>query len=303
MKDIVIKSNETNLNSITNEKKWIKMCPKCEKEQTYKSEKLLNRAINKNSPCLSCSLIGKKVSQETREKLRKIFTGFKHTEEAKRKISISSKNMSKETRNKISIKNKGRISPQLGKPRSEETKLKISNSLRNLPDEIKQKIIDGNKNRGCSEETKLKMRLTAQNRPAETKLKIIENIKNRKVSYETRRKMRISAINRIQKAKFYGGQLTPSFNIEACKYFDELNNEKGWNLQHAMNGGEYHIKELGYWPDAYDKEKNIVVEYDEPHHYWGMRKEKDMNRLNEIKNYLGCRFLRYNKQSNKLEEC
>jgi hypothetical protein len=45
------------------------------------------------------------------------------------------------------------------------------------------------------------------------------------------------------------------------------------------------------------------VEYDEPHHYWGMRKEKDMNRLNEIKNHLGCRFLRYNKQLNKLEEC
>lgn len=38
-----------------------------------------------------------------------------------------------------------------------------------------------------------------------------------------------------------------------------------WNLRHAENGGE--IIKFGYFLDAYDEEKNIVVEYDEPRHY------------------------------------
>jgi hypothetical protein len=33
-----------------------------------------------------------------------------------------------------------------------------------------------------------------------------------------------------------------------------------------LNGGE--LRCLGYWMDAYDKNKNIVVEYDEPYHRW-----------------------------------
>ena len=61
----------------------------------------------------------------------------------------------------------------------------------------------------------------------------------------------------VRKLKSVGSHFTTMFNIRGCKYFDKLNKERDWNLQHAMNGGE--IKMIGYWLDAYDKQKNIIV--------------------------------------------
>ncbi len=80
---------------------------------------------------------------------------------------------------------------------------------------------------------------------------------------------------------------------------DLLNNVYGWNLQHAENGNEYHIKELGYWLDGYDKEKNIVVEYDEPKHKY-YDKQKDIKRQQNIIQFLKCEFWRYNEKEDKL---
>ena len=87
-----------------------------------------------------------------------------------------------------------------------------------------------------------------------------------------------------------------------CKYFDKLNKQKNWQLQHGLNGGEFYIKELGYYVDAYDKNKNIIVEYDEPYHDSQHRYEKDLERAKEIKNYLKCRFLRYKESKGLLYE-
>lgn len=65
-------------------------------------------------------------------------------------------------------------------------------------------------------------------------------------------------------------------------------------IQHALNGGEYHVKELGYWVDGYDRENNIVYEWDEKHHYdvYGNLLERDLNRQKEIEDYLKCRVIR-----------
>lgn len=65
-------------------------------------------------------------------------------------------------------------------------------------------------------------------------------------------------------------------------------------FQHAENGGEYHIKKLGYWVDGYDKEKNIVIEIDEKHHFNsdGTYKKRDIVRQKEIKDFLNCKFIR-----------
>ena len=55
----------------------------------------------------------------------------------------------------------------------------------------------------------------------------------------------------------------------------------GWTIQHAENGGEFYTG-IGYWLDAYDKEKNIALEYDEPKHYIDIKnnilREKDIKR-------------------------
>jgi hypothetical protein len=122
------------------------------------------------------------------------------------------------------------------------------------------------------------------------------------LSVETKRKMRLAAIKNLIKQKIFVNKLGPRFNIKACKYFDELNKTNGWSLIHALNGGEYYIKELGYWIDAYDKNKNIVVEYDEKHHSSSKQKEKDLKRMTEIIKYLHCEFLRYNESKKELKE-
>jgi len=97
-------------------------------------------------------------------------SGYKHTEEAKRKIGLASsgKIVSKETRRKASESNKGKHSHLFGRPVSEETRLKISisntgkphYSLRGIPrpDEVRRKISEKQKGRVFSEEQKQHMR-------------------------------------------------------------------------------------------------------------------------------------------------
>jgi hypothetical protein len=116
---------------------------------------------------------------------------------------------------------------------------------------------------------------------------------------ESKSKMRKSTIKYIQEAK---GKCVPRYNINACIYFNKLAKEKNWNLSHAENGGEFHIKELGYFVDAYDLEKNIVVEFDESKHYNSdnILLEKDLIRQEEIINTLKCKFYRYNSKIDKL---
>lgn len=64
------------------------------------------------------------------------------------------------------------------------------------------------------------------------------------------------------------------------------------DLQHAENGGEYRIS--GYAVDGYSKEKNIVFEYDERHHFRpdGSLCLADVVRQQHIENELKCRFIR-----------
>jgi ribosomal protein S27E len=96
------------------------------------------------------------------------------------------------------------------------------------------------------------------------------------------------------------GYILTNYNPNACKYFDKLSKEKKWNLQHAENGGEVVVN--GYFLDAYDKDRNIVVEYDEPNHFLGGKlKQKDVDRMNEIKQTMGCTFYRYDERTKKIK--
>ena len=90
------------------------------------------------------------------------------------------------------------------------------------------------------------------------------------------------------------GQAFPFYNSNACRVIEEYGKMFEYNFQHAENGGEYHIKELGYFVDGYDKDKNVVIEVDEEHHFDidGNLLEKDKNRQQEIENYLDCKFIR-----------
>lgn len=103
---------------------------------------------------------------------------------------------------------------------------------------------------------------------------------------ETKRKMRLSHINRIIKIN---GYIYPNHNPASIVIIEEYGKQNGYNFQHAENGGEFHIKELGYWVDGYDKDKNVVIEYYEKLH--NRTKEQDKLRKQEIIKYLNCTFI------------
>jgi len=198
-------------------------------------------------------------------------TGLHHREETKLKIKESVlKSITPETLNKISKANKGRVSPtkglsweqQMGKEKSEERKnrskvlLERNNPMYDL--DVRQKVADANT--------------------------------GKKLSINTIKKIRLSVLKDLENKN---GILYPNYNFNGCKYFNELMEQTGTYIQHAENDGEYHIKELGYWVDGYDKENNIVYEYDEKEHFVnGKLKEKDVRRQKEIEDFLSCKFIR-----------
>jgi hypothetical protein len=101
-----------------------------------------------------------------------------------------------------------------------------------------------------------------------------------------RNKIRLSVIKDLESKH---GQIHPNYNKNACKIIEQYGKQTGYNFQHAENGGEFYLKELGYWVDGYDKEKNVVVEYYEKRHKKTII--KDEYRKNDIINFLHCKFI------------
>lgn len=128
--------------------------------------------------------------------------------------------------------------------------------------------------------------------------KISKANKGKVVSEETKRKQRIAYIKFLEKR---GGKVRPNFNPKACEYFKNLNEIGGFNGRHALNGGEFYLKSDGYFLDFYDQEHNLVIEWDEPRHYYsdGTLKTKDLIRQNNIIKALGCDFYRYSERTGK----
>jgi len=109
-------------------------------------------------------------------------------------------------------------------------------------------------------------------------------------SPETKKKQRIGAINYIE--SLYG-QSVPRYNKSSIKLIEEYGKKYGYKFQHAENGGEVYLKELGYFLDAYDKDKNVVLEVDEDRHFRsGKLKNSDVIRQSEIERNLKCKFIR-----------
>lgn len=130
---------------------------------------------------------------------------------------------------------------------------------------------------------------------------IISIWKGKNLPEDMKEKIRISTIKYIESLPNYNGTKA-RYSHKACEYINKLNNEKHWNLQHAENGGEISI--CGYFVDGYDKDLNIVFEYDEGYHYQdkenNILKDKDIKRQQNIINKLNCEFWRYNEYLNLL---
>lgn len=116
---------------------------------------------------------------------------------------------------------------------------------------------------------------------------------------ETRQQMSECRAEMLRERFGKVGQLSPWYNKDACKLFDQLNEERGWNGQHAENGGEFYIG--GYWLDYYEPKQNIVIEYDEHRHKIPSIAEKDVIKQDYVVEQLKCRFYRIDAESPTLE--
>jgi hypothetical protein len=110
------------------------------------------------------------------------------------------------------------------------------------------------------------------------------------ISEKTKDKIRSIFVEKLKKTN---KSFHPPYNKKACEYFNMMMEESDFFIQHAENFGEFHIKELGYWVDGYDKENNIVYEWDEKEHFRSNKIiEKDKKRQEKIEKFLGCKFVR-----------
>ena len=117
---------------------------------------------------------------------------------------------------------------------------------------------------------------------------------------DSKKKLRLAAVKYLQSMTKGGG---PRYNKSSIPVLEKIALERGWHIQHAENGGEFHTG-IGYFLDAYDAEKNIALEYDEPKHYVDAEHnilcQKDIDRQHEIIEHLHCEFWRFNSVTQSL---
>ena len=243
---------------------WKKNCPKCGKEQVYRKISNYNKAVKLERQCRTCMFKSKEYKNIHRQNTSEMWRN-----EEKKKYILAR-----------------RTSPASIEKWKNSTEFSFCNST--YREKQKHIQIDFLKTHPEKVETqRLKMK------------KLWEDQSSVYYSENFREKLRESRIKQIQKL----GVLYSNYNPIACRFFDELNNVRGWNLQHAENGGE--IKRGGYFLDAYDEKRKIVVEYDEPQHYdyRGQLRAKDIIRQGRIIQRVNpILFLRYNEKETNLYE-
>lgn len=124
----------------------------------------------------------------------------------------------------------------------------------------------------------------------------------KKHTEESRKKMRVAMLSKIKER--YGNGFLANVGTKESSFLEKLEKERNWNgIYYGKSKTQHFINELGYIVDYYEPNLNIVVEYDEPRHYVnGQLKEKDIKRMTEITQHLGCRFYRYNERTKELKE-
>lgn len=113
-----------------------------------------------------------------------------------------------------------------------------------------------------------------------------------------------TTMRKLVGSKMAEKNLGPRYDLESIQILETFASDHNLKLQHAENGGEIYLSELGYWLDGYDREQNIAVEIDEPYHF---RKdlnliEKDQRRHKLIQEHLGCKIyhIYFNKRTNRI---
>lgn len=242
-----------------------KLCPDCGCKMNYVYKSSLMDSIRKNRKCVKCS----RKNPDVLLKISKYW--FKPGDRPRNADSKIGKKYEEIYGNEKAKEIKSKMSAY---ERTKESNNKRSKTCRE---------------RECGKYNKGKIT------PVDVKIKISEKLKKRIPTDSHKNKIRISHLKRIQEnLSLTGKKLNPNFNKSACQIFDKISKANGIKIQHALNGGEFHIKELGYWVDGYDKDNNVVYEYDEKRHFdvYGNLKQKDVDRHNQIINFLNCKIIR-----------
>ncbi len=294
--------------------KYIRRCPNCNKEIKYKRKGALTLSLKTNRNCRSCSVkINWKNGRYKHEfselhkqnlskshKESKVFQDIMKSDEYKQKIrnkAIGRKH-SDVTKQKMSKIQKGKKLSDITKEKLRKSAIKqFSNpeNIKKISESVKKYFSDENNRKKHSKITKEKMGVWIKTKSGKMWL---NNLKKRTNSDEYKKDARLRLIKRIEENKNNGNQISPFYNKNSIPILEQKAKDLGiTDLQHAENGGEFYIKELGYWVDGYSKEKNIVIEIDENHHNY--QKEKDIKRQKEIEQFLKCKFIRINELTKK----
>lgn len=257
---------------------WKRNCPTCGKTLFYSDKYKLERAIKLNSKCTKCcnknppdNNIYYRLCPKCECRLDYITKG---------RFTLANKNNSKCKSCAMSEMNKGRVA-------SVDARIKMSLAQ---------------KGRKHSETTLQKMRGKRNGMYGVFRCGEQNPFYGKKHTEETRMKMRLAMCQKIVQRNRETGQIA-NVNPNETKYFMELEKKMGWNGVFYGKSPEQHLLDIGYFVDYYEPFLNIVVEYDEPKHYrCGKLRNRDIERMNNIKIKLGCRFLRYNEKTGSLTE-
>ena len=278
---------------------WSKNCPDCGVCMYYSNKYKLTCGIKTNSVCKKCkykkvsnSLMGKCLSNDHKEALK---NGWIHRKENGYIHPMLDKHHSDESIQKMKISHQ-KYKPWLGKHHSNETKIKMSESWKQHPRNMLPVIEAARKyNKGRSFSIERRRKISESNKGRkhtdEAKKKISMRLKGLVRTDETKEKLRVI---RLKQLKDQG--VVKCFNKKACEFIDLFGKEHGFQFKHGNNGGEVMIS--GYMVDGYDKNKNIVFEYDEKPHETPSRKVKDLKRCSRLILKSGCKVLRYSEMYN-----
>ena len=265
---------------------WKKNCPKCGKEQVYGRKEYLNKAFRKNLVCKKC--------KDDQLRIVSPNDGWKRKcPKCNIEIIYKTKPLLVKATKRNSACNKCKYELMIIPIPSGGWSRKCPSCNEIIVYENKKGMDFANQyNRICKS---CAMKISTEKYP-----RCIPCSEDRK------RKARISTIDRLNRTYGKYATMIARSSPNACKFMDEYGKKSGYSFRHALNGGEVYIEYLGYFVDGYDKDRNVVFEYDEPRHYYkngnGKLKLKDINRMNEIRNHLHCKFIRYNERCNEIEE-
>jgi hypothetical protein len=287
-------------------------CPKCSNELETKNKHYYNKAVSENKLCLSCSLAGRKFSEEHKANLSKNhanvngennpFYNKRHSDETKELIgeAVSEKYKDPELRQRVS-----EIRKEWHKHNENSFKGRVhSDETRGLLSFLSTKRFENEDERNRLSEKSIQWHLHNDNpfkgkqHTEEARFRMGELRREhyrihihpwvgRNHSDVSKEKMSQSAIKRVIRQGTYVG-----YNPNSIAILEGYARENDYVIQHAENGGEFQVPNTTFFVDAYDMENNIVIEYDEKYHLKEEQVEKDRKRQDMIGNILKCKFIR-----------